>query len=210
MRENKPKRYDMGLMTFACLLSSLLVYNIKGNIDSSAIETLQLMTRVVEQLKKKKKNRKNFANYFPKFLWVLRDFFLEMVDGSGKKISPKEYLDNNLDVAARVKQTDSDGDSDDSEEDDFDIVLTDETKRPSLTLEVVIQKTVEFLYTSLVRPVRRYELTTYGILGKCYHYSSTLELQLVYGSNYVESNVSKEKFVNYGNSNQITVKVNFK
>jgi len=34
--------------------------------------------------------------YTPKFIWLLRDFVLEIQDRSGRKISPKEYLENAL------------------------------------------------------------------------------------------------------------------
>lgn len=32
----------------------------------------------------------------PKFLWVLRDFTLEIANKNGKKLTPKEYLEDVL------------------------------------------------------------------------------------------------------------------
>ena len=37
-----------------------------------------------------------FANYFPAFLWVLRDFSLQLVDEDGDPITAKQYLENAL------------------------------------------------------------------------------------------------------------------
>ena len=34
--------------------------------------------------------------YFPFFLWVIRDFALKMCDEKGRSITPKEYLENSL------------------------------------------------------------------------------------------------------------------
>lgn len=36
------------------------------------------------------------SQYAPKFLWLLRDFVLEIRDVKGRKVSPKEYLESAL------------------------------------------------------------------------------------------------------------------
>ena len=36
------------------------------------------------------------AEYFPAFLWVLRDFALQLVDADGNEINQKTYLENAL------------------------------------------------------------------------------------------------------------------
>jgi len=36
------------------------------------------------------------AHYFPSFLWVLRDFALQLVDLDGNDINQKTYLENSL------------------------------------------------------------------------------------------------------------------
>lgn len=38
----------------------------------------------------------HFETCFPSFLWVVRDFALKMIDKTGDKIEPKEYLENAL------------------------------------------------------------------------------------------------------------------
>lgn len=39
------------------------------------------------------------ANLFPSFLWVLRDFSLQLVDDNGEQITAKEYLEKVLDTS---------------------------------------------------------------------------------------------------------------
>ena len=36
------------------------------------------------------------AEYFPSFLWVLRDFALQLIDIDGNEINSKTYLENSL------------------------------------------------------------------------------------------------------------------
>jgi hypothetical protein len=38
----------------------------------------------------------DIAQYFPAFMWVLRDFSLQLIDGQGNKITQKTYLENSL------------------------------------------------------------------------------------------------------------------
>lgn len=37
-----------------------------------------------------------YGNYFPSFLWVLRDFILQLVDKEGNSVTPREYLERAL------------------------------------------------------------------------------------------------------------------
>ena len=41
-------------------------------------------------------NADEMAAYFPTFLWVLRDFALQLVDTDGNEINQKTYLENSL------------------------------------------------------------------------------------------------------------------
>ena len=38
----------------------------------------------------------DYANNFPSFLWVLRDFALELIDNQGNEVTTKQYLENAL------------------------------------------------------------------------------------------------------------------
>lgn len=44
-------------------------------------------------------------DYFPFFLWVLRDFALKMCDNKGNSITPKEYLENSLNIQKGISDT---------------------------------------------------------------------------------------------------------
>lgn len=39
----------------------------------------------------------DYAEFMPDFVWVLRDFSLNLVDAEGTPITPNEYLENALD-----------------------------------------------------------------------------------------------------------------
>lgn len=41
-------------------------------------------------------NPNELADYFPSFLWLLRDFALDLVDERGSEITPRQYLENAL------------------------------------------------------------------------------------------------------------------
>lgn len=43
-----------------------------------------------------KRSEYELSQYAPKFLWVLRDFVLEIRDVKGRKVQPKEYLESAL------------------------------------------------------------------------------------------------------------------
>jgi hypothetical protein len=39
-----------------------------------------------------KANQENLFRFMPKFLWLLRDFTLEIIDDKGKRITANQYL----------------------------------------------------------------------------------------------------------------------
>lgn len=87
---------DMVIFSLALLMSSLFIYNSMKNIDESAIENLALVLNFAKKIQSKFKEVNNYANNFPSFLWVLRDFALELIDAHGNKITPTQYLENAL------------------------------------------------------------------------------------------------------------------
>ena len=93
-----PDGHDSNLFALALLLSSFFVYNSVKSIDSSAIQHLDCVTRLAHQLLAGTENR----NFFPRLLWLIRDFALNLEDTSGKPISPNQYLE---DALTRLDQT---------------------------------------------------------------------------------------------------------
>lgn len=39
-----------------------------------------------------------YGAYFPSFMWVVRDFTLQLVDQEGEPLTPKEYLEKALEI----------------------------------------------------------------------------------------------------------------
>jgi hypothetical protein len=109
--------HDLKLFTMALLLSSMFIYNTKGNIDSSDLDGLHLATKISKQLmsSEAKKEQKDFGRHFPHFIWAVRDHQLELVlkDG-GKEVTPNEYLEYCLE-----SQLDHNADDDEDEEDNI-------------------------------------------------------------------------------------------
>mmetsp|Transcript_36729 Transcript_36729/g.84525 ORF Transcript_36729/g.84525 Transcript_36729/m.84525 type:complete len:815 (+) Transcript_36729:91-2535(+) len=93
---------DMQIFSLCILLSSYFIYNSMGAIDEQAIDDLHLVLHLAKHVHVKSKSSASeekaseLANYFPGFLWVLRDFSLQLVDDRGQKINESEYLENAL------------------------------------------------------------------------------------------------------------------
>jgi len=74
-----------------------------GSIDEAALNSLSLVVELTKHIKTKSEKESNepetgetFANFFPAFLWVVRDFTLQLVDEHDAPISTKTYLDRAL------------------------------------------------------------------------------------------------------------------
>ena len=94
--EDRNENIDIIIFCLSVLLSSLFIYNSMKNIDESAIESLALVLNFAKKIQSKYNSLNDYANNFPSFLWVLRDFALELVDEKGKAISAKQYMENAL------------------------------------------------------------------------------------------------------------------
>jgi len=93
---------DMQIFSLCILLSSYFIYNSMGAIDEQAIDDLHLVLHLAKHIHVKAKRGETeekaseLSSYFPIFLWVLRDFHLQLIDDKGGKITEKEYLENAL------------------------------------------------------------------------------------------------------------------
>jgi predicted nucleic acid-binding Zn-ribbon protein len=109
--------YDVKIFSLAILLSSYFVYNSMSIIDERALDGLSLVVNLTQQITAKstatgskangssRKSNKavenggdpaELAEYFPHFLWLLRDFALDLVDERGAPITSRQYLENAL------------------------------------------------------------------------------------------------------------------
>jgi len=94
-------------MSLALLISSLFIYNSIGTIDESALDRISFianLSRLVQvnsnnqndgqqQQLKQSNSVIDLAPYFPRFIWLLRDFNLKLVDNNNDPITPKQYLE---------------------------------------------------------------------------------------------------------------------
>ncbi|OQR92603.1 guanylate-binding protein [Thraustotheca clavata] len=108
---DREQTHDTRLFALALLLGSYFVYNSRGVIDGNAVEDLSLVVNLSKHIQTSATSQSNpgaLHEFFPSFLWVVRDFTLQLLD-NGKEITSKQYLENALkpqggfsaDVAAR-------------------------------------------------------------------------------------------------------------
>lgn len=92
--------HDTRIFMLAVLLSSYFIYNSVGSIDENALNNISLIVNLTKNLQIRSSDSDldvdELANYFPSFLWVIRDFSLQLIDSSGNSITSKEYLENSL------------------------------------------------------------------------------------------------------------------
>jgi hypothetical protein len=93
--------HDARIFSLALLLSSMFLYNSKGTIDQPAINTLSLVANISDHIrtssaKSPAEGKDELSAFFPTFLWVVRDFSLDLVDEHNNPIKPDEYLESAL------------------------------------------------------------------------------------------------------------------
>ena len=92
--------HDVRIFTLAILLSSYFLYNSIGGIDESALQNLNFVINLSKFIRLKsgdtETDPEELSNLFPSFLWVCRDFSLQLIDDNGENITAKEYLEKVL------------------------------------------------------------------------------------------------------------------
>lgn len=97
--------HDSRIFALAILLSSCFIYNSVGSIDENAIQNLSLVVNLTKNIHIKSQNNEageldceDYSSFFPTFIWVVRDFTLQLVDSEGEPLSSKEYLEKALTI----------------------------------------------------------------------------------------------------------------
>lgn len=93
--------HDSRVFSLAILLSSYFIYNSAGSIDETALQNLSFVVNLTKHIHIKSQQSddpdgEDYAAYFPAFMWVVRDFSLQLVSPEGDPIPPKEYLERAL------------------------------------------------------------------------------------------------------------------
>lgn len=94
----KTETYDVQIFSLALLLGSFFIYNSVNNIDEGAIDKLSLVVQLTKHVRAQAEgddDPQHLKMYFPFFMWLVRDFALDL-SISGKKVTPREYLDSAL------------------------------------------------------------------------------------------------------------------
>jgi hypothetical protein len=91
--------HDNRIFSLTLLLSSCFLYNSTGSIDENAIQNLSVVVNITKNIHIKSRpsgtsetDPEEYARYFPSFVWVLRDFALQLVDAQGEPLTPKVRL----------------------------------------------------------------------------------------------------------------------
>ena len=84
---------DIKIFALSILLSSTFVFNQIGHINEQSIEDLSVVLRLTDELRIRdngglaEETGLEFKQFFPSFVWVLRDFGLDF-----KHLTPSLYL----------------------------------------------------------------------------------------------------------------------
>ncbi|KAK9074391.1 hypothetical protein SSX86_006989 [Deinandra increscens subsp. villosa] len=88
--------YSTQIFSLAVLLSSMFIYNQMGGIDEAALDRLSLVTEMTKHIRVRASGGKTTASelgqFSPIFVWLLRDFYLDLSEDD-RKITPRDYLE---------------------------------------------------------------------------------------------------------------------
>ncbi|KAK3138008.1 hypothetical protein QOZ80_5AG0363260 [Eleusine coracana subsp. coracana] len=88
--------YSIQIFSLAVLLSSMFIYNQMGGIDEAALDRLSLVTEMTKHIRVRASGGKSTASelgqFSPVFVWLLRDFYLDLTEDN-RKITPRDYLE---------------------------------------------------------------------------------------------------------------------
>ena len=98
MDQNLSHNSRIGL--FSLLLSSYFIYNSLGIIDENSLNSLSLIVSLGQEIMKQGES----SGIFPKFLWILRDFALQMINTEGENMTNKDYLEKALEINNKMNE----------------------------------------------------------------------------------------------------------
>ena len=99
---DEDSNHDARVFSLALLLSSYFVYNSVGSIDETALQNLNLVVSLTKHIQIKAQGNsqdtdpEEYSKYLPAFMWVVRDFTLQLVDEEGEPLTSKEYFERAL------------------------------------------------------------------------------------------------------------------
>lgn len=90
--------HDTRIFALGLLLSTFFIYNSQGAIDEEALSKMSMVTNLSKDIRGNVASEDGSAmqHSYPAFLWVLRDFALQMRDDHDREIGSREYMENAL------------------------------------------------------------------------------------------------------------------
>lgn len=103
--QNTDDTHDTRIFSLAMLLSSYFIYNSRGCIDEDALASMSLVVNISKSVTVSASKRKeDIAPYMPLFMWVVRDFALQLLDENAQPLSEGAYLESALREAGEPAQ----------------------------------------------------------------------------------------------------------
>ena len=105
---DQDETYDALLFSLGLLLASTFVLNSMGVIDEAAIDRLFMVSELTKHVcvnseppeelegSRLESAEQELAQHFPPFMWVLRDFVVELINEDGVELSADQYLERAL------------------------------------------------------------------------------------------------------------------
>ncbi|KAM1652309.1 hypothetical protein ACFXTN_004780 [Malus domestica] len=92
---DQTETYSTQIFSLAVLLSSMFIYNQMGGIDEGSLDRISLVTQMTKHIRVKASGgttASEIGQFSPIFVWLLRDFYLNLSEDSGR-ITPRDYLE---------------------------------------------------------------------------------------------------------------------
>lgn len=99
---NEEQNHDVRIFSLAVLLSSFFIYNSVGTIDETALSNLSLVCNLTKHIQVRASSSDQMSDdlskHFPQFMWVLRDFALQLINENGEQMTCDDYLEKALTI----------------------------------------------------------------------------------------------------------------
>lgn len=94
--------HDTRVFSLALLLSSMFLYNATGAINETSLNNLSLVSSIAKHIhvtSEYETNNEELSSCFPRFMWVARDFSLQIVDDDNNPTDATTYFNTALKVS---------------------------------------------------------------------------------------------------------------
>ena len=100
---DQDSKHDSQIFTLALLICSYFIYNSMGTIDEQALDKLSMVVNLSKHIHIKENSNEDLSPFLPKFLWLVRDFSLKLVDNNNNPITSQEYLEGVLNFKSKIE-----------------------------------------------------------------------------------------------------------